>query len=727
MKNFLARFKGMNYKQIALQHGEKAGVGLIALVVVLPCLWSGVSNLLWGGYSSSPGQLSEAAKKSETLLVSSAWPPAKQAEFALVEYSNRARQEVIQDVELAAFQYRTPMSFKIYPRDEPVDEPKLLAVLKPIATSGTFVMATVPKIPEGMEPNGLDGGVDPVGNDAEARDEDPAFRRRNRGPQPGMPPGMTGMPPGPPGPGMFVMGSGGGSGRGVRYVALRAVFPYAQQLQYYARALHPETDAQAADFLEFFDFKVQRQKAVRGEDPWVGKWEDLNVQIALDLLSECEDFDPDVVPTDYTDVVLTMPLPMRYLGVWSSQVNHPWLKAEQLSEEQREQELALNAAALEKANELEGGVAGVSNKKRGFARGQRDINAAKKTVGQSRDGMDYMRKMMQSMAPAGPPGANGPGMMNMGQPGMAGMPGMSGGRSAKYLLFRYFDVAVEPGECYRYRIQIEVVNPSYGRSPDEVREVSITEGETRTSPWSDPSPPVVVEKDVDYFLAGLPHSLAAAKYAAEMKIFQWDPDVGTFIADKLKLMIGQFIGGKAKTERLNVAVPSLTEEDVRFTSKDLLVDVNGPPAIAIDENADLGINRKDWSKLMNSGAFDLAVTINPAGELFANDPRSQDGLEKQDEKRVEEERKPFKDLENADASAPTPGGLEGYMEQMKKKDGTGKASKDDKADKKKRMRNPAKMGGYPDMMPPTPPGPPGQAFDLPPGQPPTKAKSKKKR
>jgi hypothetical protein len=61
----------------------------------------------------------------------------------------------------------------------------------------------------------------------------------------------------------------------------------------------------------------------------------------------------------------------------------------------------------------------------------------------------------------------------------------------KYLLLRYFDVDVEPGRLYRYRIRLTNLNPAFAEN-DVPPEVS--EGEQRQSPWSDPSPVVTVAK-----------------------------------------------------------------------------------------------------------------------------------------------------------------------------------------------------------------------------------------
>ena len=105
-------------------------------------------------------------------------------------------------------------------------------------------------------------------------------------------------------------------------------------------------------------------------------------------------------------------------------------------------------------------------------------------------------------------GSGGPGMgagmgMGMGMMGGGAGGGMFGAMgnegTAPFWLFRYFDFEVEPGECYRYRVQLVVSNPSFDEA--FVDSPSVAEGETRTTPWSEPSTPAVVEKDIDFALA----------------------------------------------------------------------------------------------------------------------------------------------------------------------------------------------------------------------------------
>jgi hypothetical protein len=63
--------------------------------------------------------------------------------------------------------------------------------------------------------------------------------------------------------------------------------------------------------------------------------------------------------------------------------------------------------------------------------------------------------------------------------------------TARNVLFRFFDVEIQPGCTYRYRVKITSLNPAFS---DENVPREVAEGETRDSPWSAPSPAVTVEK-----------------------------------------------------------------------------------------------------------------------------------------------------------------------------------------------------------------------------------------
>ncbi len=61
-------------------------------------------------------------------------------------------------------------------------------------------------------------------------------------------------------------------------------------------------------------------------------------------------------------------------------------------------------------------------------------------------------------------------------------------------LFRYVDFDVEPGQQWRYRVRLEVVNPLFGVPAERLADPESSKGRTRRTPWSEPSDPASVPR-----------------------------------------------------------------------------------------------------------------------------------------------------------------------------------------------------------------------------------------
>lgn len=810
----MAKFNGKAIGQFFVDKGERVGLGfagLIALVAV-----GGMTD--WSGFDKTPSQLSEGASKSQSALVASAWPESEMQAFPVVSLTKLTNDAAAKPLEVSWFDYSTPMSPKIYPKTKALEEPPFLPVESLLASAGTFVMETFP--PELQDAAGSTEG-DSANPDADpaAPAVDPTRQRRDGAAGAGVAGGGLGVPAAanpaaamhgamasssagavPPGmapPGMhggaemmmagMTGGASGRSGKGVRYVVVRGVIPFRTQLEKLARALNLNTTAEAMQYLQFDDFEIERQRAVRGPNPWPegdNAWEQVDQQVAVDLLTkEAANWDLEVVQTEVTDPTFTMPLPARLLGFWTAdEVSHPRLEAWRLKEEEKVKEAEKNAKLLESANEK--GIGG-RGKGGGFKGIQPDLGAIRNTMGMEGMGMPMPGMPMPGMSPPGmsppgmsPPGMNGamhgggsssgmtrprpgmsqpgmpqPGMPNMmpgAMPGMHGaMPGMPGGsgfgmaaevRTPMVVLFRYFDSVVEPGAAYRYRVRLKALNPNFGLSLDQVANPSVVEGEFRWTEWSEPSNPVVVPSDTVYVTAKVPRKSGRPESAADLTIFQWNSERGTLVTDTIKNIHGQFIGGKKKTKVLDVAKPSLSDEEVAIRGSDVLVDslgVAGLTSVATTTGAsptlkaafdDLGIDKNAWVKLLDSGSLDLSVTVNPAGEMVINDNAKLAAKAAFMQNEVKEEREPWKDLENAAANPAAGNGLEMYMEGAMAGHGGGGHGGDPKAKKKKgKAYNPARMGAMGSsemgMMPGMTMPMPGMAMPMPPtGKTPKKSK-----
>lgn len=733
MKDLLAKLKGKKFKQLALEHGEKAVLGLTGLFVLV-CL----AMTSWSGYARQPEELAAKSKESEAQLIQNPWPEQQKKDYEVVDLTQRAQQQLVETVVEEKFAYDKPMSFKLFPREQPISEPALVTVEEPLAKAGSFVMEEVAV--QGMQMANAGDLADPGANTTKALEpaeaaegEDTDTVRRDKGSAGGLagaagpaaapvaqPAGEAGgrgankgqtkgAPPAP------IAGQSPGTesnvkARGIRYVSVVGVVNYWEQMQKMMDAEHLDSITEAADYIEYLDFKIERQRAVAGNDPWSGPWKLLDIQTAQDVLQEAASFDPDVVSSEETEPVFTMPLPGRVNGYWSPRVvSHPRLKA--LSEEMQKAEIARLQATKELFDEKGLKIEAPATKK-GFAKNMLDAGSMRRELGAAKgfNPQDLAKRTSQHLADYTNATMGAQTAMAGGLPADQRGGGLGTAGHAKLLLFRYLDFAVEPGDCYRYRIKLELRNPNFELGLDQVQEASVADGETRWTDWSTPTPPVLVEKDVEYFLAKVPRTQNRPKPEALIEVIQWDPRVGTLIDGTLKMVFGQFVGGRKKVPVLNVAVPSLEEEEALFASKDVLVDSAGAPALAASEHADLKLGAKEWKELFDDGKLDLAVTVNPSGDLIGHNPVSVKGEIQRGKKRIDKERQPYNDLvAQDDAASANP------LERMSK-DGGKPGDKDKKGPKKDtRMKNPLKADGMAGAVPAAMPamGPAGTPANAP--------------
>lgn len=695
MKDFVNKLKTLDYKQFALQHGEKIGIGVIGLLV-LACL--GMTN--WAAeFTKSPRDMEEQAAKVDGDLKKNVWPEAERDKFIPPLTAEEQLPLVLANLEVGKFDWPKPLSQKLHQQQQPADEAQVATVIELMAKGDQAPIGIPVEVPatemEDAEQPRPEARPGRSKSKKGAADDSPL---PPRGAMPGMAAGYM---------------SGGGStssgekARGMRFVVVTGVVDVQKQYGMLMNSLHVGSKPEAAAELEYLDFKIQRQRAVPGPSPWTGDWVDVAKENSIDiLLNETSDFDPEIVPTANTEQVITSPLPRRVDDEWNpTLVAHP--RVPTLSEEEQELELKKNKASLEAAGDEDDESAGT---RRGFAKVQRDAKRLQSRVMGGGSEMtskfqDAMSRMMGGQTGGAPMDMMKMSMnMNRGMmngPGI-GMANTSVDMTTDYLLFRFFDFDVEPGECYRYRVQLVIRNPSYGES--FVSSPAVAEGETRESKWSEPSTPAVVARDVEYALTKVPTS--GNRDQAELNVVQFDNDNGTFLKDSFKVPFGSYIAKAMKSLHLDMAAPKFEEEEVKFTSKDVLLDCAAAPALSSDLKTDLGLADKALRELSRGGKLDMAVTLNRFGEIVELDAGSRDALQPA-LKRVEEEREPYKELKDAGKkkdqdllTAADPYGADKDSKDKKKKK---KKKKRDKADNALKM--PGSMGSM--MMAPGGMMPPG--------------------
>lgn len=654
--------KAIDYRQLALDHGEKAVLGLVGLFG----LWAVLSSN-WVPEKRAPEELKSVVNSSQTQLNNTTWPEEEQQKFTAAIDVRQEVQRMLQPVNIARFEYSEPseMDWPLYRREDPIKEPQWIALrnLKSTPVRTIFAIEDArakDSLLAGMP--GAPGAVPAEAADPEADDElARRFGRKNGGRNgaagPGIGPDAAGLVPGggiardaaspadpllaagpgyPGGPDGMGMGGGTGvTGEGRRFVAVRGVFPLGRQMRLIADALHTTT-SRVEESVQFINFELQRKKAIAGDNPWAGDWEDVDIDAAMQLLKKVVDFDEDVVDISVTDPVFTMPLPARVIGEWMDEATHPELQNYMLTPEAREQQRALNQKLLELKQQMNEQGRSMPVQPKGFAVLQHDMGKIRRDMVNA-PGFD---DVAASVAREFQPGMESDRMADNLKQRITSAAG-------QLLLFRYFDFEVTPGNAYIYRVRFEVTNPNYQRPPASLENPESAIGETRWTPWSDPSDPSTIEEDVHYFVADASPARGRNLPSVVMDMFQWFPDAGTITREKVKVEPGQIIGGVKETLVLRPAEETFEEESRHFQSEDVLLDVHtGPRFTSADDALHADLKLTSELRATRLGIVDQAIVADAAGEIRVVDSSSGVRQQKRLETLLGYQNGPWEDLKN---------------------------------------------------------------------------------
>ncbi len=683
MKNLIAQFKAMGFKNFVLEHAEKGVFGVAALMVLIF-----VGGTSWSRYDKQPEQFVKKAEDGEKAILASDFSEAEKEKL-------RPKRPLMEDVkrlhtaiDVSHYEYSTHWFWPMYPQVQKVSEPKLLAAREPVADPGKFIMVELPEQQQ-VAAVAADADSPKVAASNTGDDDDLAPKLPKEGARGG--PGAAGLS----GPNATGFGTEGLSGaranmassdgaygmssmgnaskpvnsRGVRFVSVRYLFPLDEQITEFMKAMNLDKK-QAAELIMFLDFELERQTAVPGNKPWSGKWEKVDIQAALDILDRV-DFDPELVDQKFTDAVITMPLPRRAAGAgsWGKTAYHK--KLQQLKEEEVTAQRLLMEKAVEKAEEMKKQD---KFRRRGFAEKQHDARGVRQqTSGMMGDmsksvSAQYSSAENSSAMPAGFDSAQfGQSVENFGNQMKQDV-----GTTTQYLLFRYFDFAVTPGNAYKYRVRLVLRNPNFQRPVEELIDEKVAAGEKRETPWSESTPPVSIAEENRVFLAKAERAKADTGLpSASMEVFQWFADSGMNIFAKLeKLQMGQIISGRPKTEVLRPASGSFREEEIPIFTGAVLADLtlSQIPELDQTEHADLKV---DFRKLKQMASVDKALIVDRFGQMIELDPKSNgDDLAKA-QKTMEKQGKDWEPLKKPQGAT---GGMEDRLLQLTGRSGSGNST-----------------------------------------------------
>lgn len=682
--------KGLNIKALFTNHIEKIGFGLIALLVL--GVWA--SEFLGGAWArtkENPNVMLQEIERKKREIDASTWPADMAEKFPKVDFQAQAV-SLLKPIDSSKYDLSTTLFEPLNKPKEKAREPDWMTVEHLRADGGHVILALMPEEdfyeggdeddprmikqkkeqPEEKPEEEVDDelvrrdvaqGLD--GDEFEGvMDEVPAILGGNaKGPRGGRQ--MLAAPGAQPTGGDALAGqmkaANAGSNRGGKnhrttsgqgpkgmfYISVRGTFNLRQQLEKIQKALYLDTRMSAREFFQILDFELERQEASAGDDPWTKPWEPLNIRYAKEVLGEVDGFDDEPFEMEVFDPVITMPLPMRMFGLWKDHATHPNLKSFQISPEEQQKLNALRGRMLEEYEKMEL----QQQKARGPKRG-----------GFADDVVD-MRSMINTMQ-----NADSRGMQTMLRDSLRNTTGVRGavqgqGQIAihklfseitpdgKMLLFRYFDFDVKPGYAYRYRVKLKLQNPNFERPVNEVVDRSVAEGEERWTDYSKASNAAVMPVSPAYFLKNVEKNPLADHgrrkgTIASVNIYEWHRELGTRVFDTLGLSsLGQFLGGKATTTILDVAEPSMEDDEYVFSTEDVLVDAVGDPDLNPLDHPDLKL--KEPPRGMKTVALGLAteaMVVGHAGDLRQLEADGETAKEKLMRTAAEKERGPFKDL-----------------------------------------------------------------------------------
>ncbi len=656
MKLSANRLKSIDWKQFAVNHGEKFALGVVGLMVVL-ILFMGTR---WAKYrEKDPRKLITEVETQSAALAQATWPD-DQRELYTDKYNvNIVYDNTYSVVKADNFRYPVghPMIWPLHRRREPIQEPTWVAVQQLVQTWGRFILELPP---EGQAPitdaaiaiaQADEGPMSPEdARKAQFQRTGPGGRRGMggfEGDAGGMFPGGTFPGPGFPGeeavageetfPG-DAEGMGGEMGgfysgpqinaRGVRFISVRGIFPYRDQLQKVMDARHDVTPPRdPRQLVDIASVEIQRQRAKPGPNPWSDNdddWVTLDPKIALDLLAETMNYAPDIIDPAHHHWVMTMPLPARLVGSWTPNlVSHPDNSIKTLTERQLELRRQLEEQLVKMKQESVEDPSGYS----GFALAQRNLWGIQNEVVGNEGMFNQLRQSMTQMYA----GEDGQGQM----PGELNQMLYSTEQVPEYLLFRYFDFDVEPGVAYRYRVRLKLFNPNFHELPDNLAAENVGTGEFRFTPWSGPPPPPPTPQNhpdqPDYELAQRDAPRARHQAKALVDIYQWIAEIGTTANKVVEVQLGQFIGqpespvdektGEALNKDLLVEVlrpyESFKNEPLAMGTDDVVVDLAAPPMLLRRSNvaefhSDLKVKELEPLSQM--------LTVNEYGELEVHNP-----------------------------------------------------------------------------------------------------------
>jgi hypothetical protein len=610
----MAKSKGPDFKALLLNHGEKIGATLVALLGL-----TGLATASWSGSEKLPDELKQAADKTKSAWLANQFTEDKRIAFDdtpdVLTMAQRMQSET-EDLEM--FAMAGPWDSPIHPQRDRRGAVSVLAPTNPESAAIAFVMAEKPDAVDEESEEADDTKMTSTEKASDIGDDAENIFGVTGGGLPGLGgvPGGLGMAGGLSSPGTSGSGNPGASGglsgygtgsegilggqspmggggsmppmdsysdsgygeggyggmmsanadRKVRYysgVSVRMIFPLLEQIRSVSQSLHlPQNDPLVSRAVDFDGFQIERKKAVQGVDPWSGEWESISTKEIGEILKKSLAFDFDVVNPGVTRSELTMPLPRLAAGKWTvKDASHRQLENFKLDEEEQKLVDRYQAKLLEEAEKRKKMLPD-QTQKGGFSQfmlNSTDLNNA------VNDASSLMDDMSSEMSQTKDPNQKKSKYDNKEELKKLITSAMTAGR---VLLVRFIDVTCDRGNTYIYRVRLEMKNPNFNYPIDELEQPDLATHPTIFSAWSEPTAATYVPQSYRYYTqrADNPQSVKVGMYYQNEK-------AGTPVMANLEIRVGSRIGGKSDVEVVDLSKSIVELQSVEFKSPDLLAAV----------------------------------------------------------------------------------------------------------------------------------------------------------
>jgi hypothetical protein len=671
----------------------------------------------WKATDKTPNELTDKAKKAQQEIEEHPWPADEKQALSQGNELGAKVAQLLSPINASVYGI-LPFSPPLHPDKTLVSRPKWLPVTDLIAEYGVADIQMKPGVPpldEGFirrTPKEKETRSKGMRERAKRREQSPPKKEEKGEDEDSVPEALRRKQPlggqgagGQMGGGRFNFGKGGirgdkkgkrqeqedaetaaappvvaakPSGRGYRFVAVRGVFPLKNQVNELARAMGLATNQKDLQGLvQFKDFKLERQTRIdrQGADPWSGPWETVDRDAVMQLLdNDIAGYAPETVLYGLLDAHICMPYPERVVGQWGLLASHPDIKEFNLSDEEVEQQVELEWKLLEKVAKEDEKTKGPVDK-RGFMGIQKNIRALNtRPQGTAAEGEDksVREKVLADLE-------SGKGDKEKMDEQLAEFVRTRATPVDHFVLFRYLDLKIERGKTYRYRVKLVLANPFRDKHVEEVTDPSIIEGDERETEYSEPTQPVTVKQDAQFFVKRVDSKPGRPSLpSAAMDLFQWFASTGTVVNRELPIQIGQIVGGRKNADVLHPAEEIFDNESVLFSTKDALVDVSSGFSLDSSLHKDILDNLNGpAAKRAEATAPDEVLVVDENGELRVIDRLDQKADYEENKTHYDQQNKPFESLRKPANSDDDPNGRRGLFGGRGMGMGQGKKGKGD--------------------------------------------------